>query len=139
MGARKIKLLLDTNILVSAVISKGNPWKILTGILSEEYIGVTSPQLLAEFSDIFHKKFPLNIPEYEYIEEQIKTDFETVNPEIPLDIVRDSSDNKVLEAAISGSCNFIVTGDKDLLILKKYKKIRILNPTDFLIEMYSKS
>lgn len=54
--------------------------------------------------------------------------------------IRDEDDNRVLEAAIEGKCNFIVTGDKDLLELGKYKrslrlrlkKIQILTPAQFL-------
>ncbi len=49
--------------------------------------------------------------------------------------VRDRDDNRVLEAAVEGDCDFIITGDRDLLELCKYKKIKIITPAQFLAEV----
>ena len=46
--------------------------------------------------------------------------------------LRDTDDNKVLETAVVGKCNWIITGDKDLLTVKKYQQIKIVNPGQFL-------
>lgn len=50
-------------------------------------------------------------------------------------VCRDPADNRVLEAAIAGNCEFIITGDKDLLILKKYQTVRILTPSAFIADI----
>ena len=61
----------------------------------------------------------------------MRMDFEVVNPRNSLKVARDDDDNRVLEAAITGKCEYIVTGDEDLLSLKKYKNIKILTPAEF--------
>ncbi|MBI2040465.1 putative toxin-antitoxin system toxin component, PIN family [Candidatus Microgenomates bacterium] len=56
-------------------------------------------------------------------------------PHETLHILRDEDDNRVLEAAREGNCDFIVTGDQDLLDLGKYKKIKILTSEEFLLQI----
>ncbi len=46
--------------------------------------------------------------------------------------LRDEADNMVLETAVIGKCSFLITGDKDLLTLKKYKNIYVVTPSKFL-------
>jgi len=48
-------------------------------------------------------------------------------------ICRDPDDDNILAAAISGKCDCIITGDKDLLVLKQHEGINIFNPRDFLM------
>lgn len=132
MVGRKIRVVLDTNILVSAIVFGGTPKKILNMILGGKLVGVTSVSLMAELSEVVHKKFPFRDTELEYLEEQMKVDFEIVRPRKILKVVRDIDDNMVLEGAVAGGCDFVVTGDKDLLDLGNYKGIRILTPAEFL-------
>lgn len=49
--------------------------------------------------------------------------------------LRDPADNKILETAVVGSCNFLITGDKDLLTIKKYQDIKIIKPAQFLNQL----
>ena len=135
MVKSRIKVVLDTNVLVSAIVFGGIPKKVLNLILKEKLIGVTSVSLMAELSEVVHKKFPFRKSDLEYLEEQIITDFEIIKPRKVLRVARDDDDNRVLEAAVEGNCGYIVTGDEDLLVLKKYKTIKILTPTKFLEEM----
>ena len=51
----------------------------------------------------------------------MRMDFEVVNPRNSLKVARDDDDNRVLEAAITGKCEYIVTGDEDLLSLKNIR------------------
>ena len=48
------------------------------------------------------------------------------------EISRDKDDNKILECGFEGNVDFIITGDDDLLVLKKYKNIRIVKPKEYL-------
>ena len=48
--------------------------------------------------------------------------------------LRDSTDNQILETAVAGKCNWIITGDKDLLTLRKYENIKIVTPNQFLVK-----
>ncbi|MEK7504238.1 MAG: putative toxin-antitoxin system toxin component, PIN family [Patescibacteria group bacterium] len=126
-----IRVVLDTNVLVSAIVFGGIPQKVLSLVFKGDLTGITSVSLMAELSEVIHKKFPFDKQDLEYWEEQMRMDFEVVNPRNSLKVARDDDDNRVLEAAITGKCEYIVTGDEDLLSLKKYKNIKILTPAEF--------
>lgn len=127
-----LKLVLDTNILISAIAFGGKPEEVLNLVLDEKVIAVTSPILLAEFQEVYNKNFPLKFVDFELTLERIEEIFKMVKPKRSLKIVRDEDDNRVLEAAVEGNCDFIITGDKDLLDLGKYKKINIMKADEFL-------
>lgn len=127
-----LKLVLDTNILISAIAFGGKPEEVLNLVLDEKVIAVTSPILLAEFQEVYKKNFPLKFVDFELTLERIEEIFKMVKPKRSLKIVRDEDDNRVLEAAVEGNCDFIITGDKDLLDLGKYKKINIMKADEFL-------
>lgn len=55
-----------------------------------------------------------------------------VYPQQRINVIRDKEDNHILECAVEGNCVYIVTGDSDLLALKKYKNIEIVKPRKFL-------
>ena len=127
-----VKVLLDTNILISAFGFGGKPRQILQLILEKKIKSVTSAILLAEFHEVINKKFPLLSFHLKRIEDKIKKVSIIVNPKQSLHVVRDIDDNRVIEAAIEGNCQYIITGDKDLLVLKSYRQIKIITPDDFL-------
>lgn len=129
----KIKVTLDTNILISAVGFGGIPKNILKLVLEDKIKAVTTNILLAELEDVITKKFP-DIP-FELLNKRIRKRFQLVKPEEHLKVARDENDDRVLEAAIEGNCQYIVTGDKDLLDLKSFRGIKILKPEEFLKEL----
>ena len=130
-----VKVLLDTNILISAIGFGGKPRQILTLVLDKKIKAVTSLILLAEFHEVINKKFHILAPQLQLMESKIKKIFLIVHPKVALDIVRDKDDNRVLEAAIQGECHYIITGDTDLLDLKVYQGIKIVTPEIFLREL----
>lgn len=127
-----VKVVLDTNIFISALVYGGVPEKVLRMILTKELQVVISPVLQAELTDIMTKKFPLSLADMYLLKEEMERSFIIVNPHMDLDVVRDNDDNRVLEAAVEGECDFIITGDQDLLELRKYKNIKIVTPAKFL-------
>lgn len=128
------RIILDSNILISAYVFGGKPEAVLNLIISEKVQGITSGVLISEFLDILRKKFGVSQAEILEIEEEIKNTFKIVFPSTTIHIVRDEDDNRVLEAAVEGECDCIITGDKDLLDLKKYKNIKILTAEKFLLK-----
>lgn len=128
----KTRAVLDTNVLVSAWLFGGHPRIILELALNNQIEGVTSPQLLSELSDVLLKKFNFSTARVRAIEGKIKSQFKVVQPKFSITILKDIPDNRVLEAAVAGRCHFIVTGDKELLALRKFKKIAIISPDEFL-------
>ena len=132
MCLKMTRVVPDTNIIISAIFWSGKPYRVLVGGLRGEYQLVTSPEIIDEVLTKLRKKF--QFPE-DKIEEQANimlSLFHIVIPATKLDVVRDKSDNKIIECAIDGKAGFIVTGDPDLLVLKEFKDIKILTADEFL-------
>lgn len=127
-----MKVVLDSNILFSAVIFGGIPQEILEAAILKKFIAISSPILVGEFLDVLRRKPGASVQQLNAIEKKVNEILEIVYPRETVTICRDEDDNRVLEAAVEGKCDYIITGDQDLLALKKFKKIIILTPKDFL-------
>jgi len=125
-------ILLDTNVILSALLFGGVPRQVLELAISKRVELVTSPVLLSELSDILRKKFKFSSQMVKKIDREMRKVHRIVEPDIQVRRVRDPADNRVLEAAHFGMCEYIVTGDKDLLDIKTWQKIRIMTPASFL-------
>ena len=137
-----IRAVLDTNILLSALITKREapPLQLYKAFISQKFLLITSPSILAEVEDVINREnvvkyHKLNPKQREAIIEQLLAlcyvTLESVKPEKVI-IERDPKDDKFLHAAVEIHAEYIVTGDKDLLDLKEYEEIKIVSPSDFL-------
>ena len=96
-----------------------------------------SREILDEYLRVFsYPKFELSEEEIkELIQEEILPYAEVVKPKRRLRVVqRDPSDDKFIECAAAGKARVIISGDKDLLSLGRYRQIRILSPAKFLAD-----
>lgn len=132
MGNDATRVVLDTNVLVSAYLHGGLPAEVLWLVIKGQCLGVTSPQLLTELTRVLAVRFSILPESLEAFEYGIREDFLLVRPTVEFSICRDASDNRVLEAASAGDCQFIVTGDRDLLVLGEFQGIGIRTPAEFL-------
>ncbi len=103
----------------------GNPRTILFKVIRKDIKAVISDILTTELLDTLIKKFSIKNTDLLLIKSQIKDNFILVYPTNEINICRDVDDNRVLEAAVEGKCKWIITGDKDLLDLKRYKNIKL--------------
>lgn len=131
MAKSLLRVVVDTNVLVSGIVFRGNPHQILQAVIDRRIQAISSKTLLAELTEILSKKMDYSPDKIRQITDQLEDLIEIVQPEKIIEVCRDTDDNRVLEAAAAGKSDFIVTGDKDLLVLKKYKTIRILTPAEF--------
>src|SRR5712691_5019776 len=108
--APQVRVLLDTNVLVSAVLFGGLPRELLHGALRGRFEVVTSVRLMAEFEEVLVERFGL-APE---IGRAARSEYELlavlVRPRRVPRIARAPDDNEVLAAAATGAADFIVTG-----------------------------
>lgn len=72
------------------------------------------------------------VPKRESFLAKLISEVEMIEIKEAISICRDSKDDKFLELTINGKANYLITGDKDLLVLHPFRKIIILNPTEFL-------
>ena len=116
-----IRLVLDTNVLISALIStRSNPARLLDAA-GKNYSLFISKEIISELEGVISRdKFGFSSEKIDSAIEAILSFSEVVNPEIKLDIVKsDPDDNKILECAIACGASYIVSGDKHLLNLKE--------------------
>lgn len=142
MAENPVRVVLDTNILFSAIAYGGKPEQVFVSVLNETIDAVTSPVLLSELQEVLSKKLSLPEEKIKVILAEIEEIFEIIQPKKTINTLKDEDDNRVLEAAVEGKCSYIVTGDKELLNLGSFKGIRILTADQFLstldIVSYSK-
>ena len=130
----KMRILLDTNNLVSAAIAKGKSRNLLLKALANEFELISSTELLNELEDVISRsKFKLSsFEEYKFFNTLRKT-VKLVKVKADFKIVKeDPDDDNVLNTAYDGKADFIVTGDLDLLRLKEFEGIKIVTASEML-------
>lgn len=127
-----MKYLLDTNVLISAFIGHGICSELFEELANQDSI-VISNVIVQDLEKNLRKKFAIS---NETLQEHIwflETHFLCAKLVSSIEkISRDSNDDHILAFAHQEKIDFIITGDKDLLVLKKYKGIRILQPKEVL-------
>ena len=132
-----MRVVLDTNVLVSALIFTGISSELVPLWQRSAITVLLSRGILEEYLRVLsYPKFQLSEAEIKaLIEEELLPYVEVVNPRRRLRVVeRDPSDDKFIECAVTGKAQVIISGDKDLLSLGRYRQIRIQSPAQFLDE-----
>ena len=129
-----MRAVFDTNVLVSALLFRGKPREALVSALEGAVQLYISQPMLSELQAVLSRpKFRL-MPEQAalYIEEVQALCLPVFPREKAVKACRDHKDHIVLECALESRCDFLVTGDKDLLVLKSFRGIPIVNAAEFL-------
>jgi putative PIN family toxin of toxin-antitoxin system len=131
-----LRVVFDTNILVSAFVFPGGVPEAVFRMAVEEQIDVISSRpLLAEFGRVLREKFEWEPSRVAEAVAQVVETVTVVHPHERVRVVKeDPADDRVLEAAAAGEAEAIVSGDLDLLRLRSWRGIRILKAAVFLSE-----
>ncbi len=126
-----MRVVLDTNVIVAAFATRGLCSDIFEVCLIDHSI-VTSEHILSEVKEKLIDKIHLAQSIAHDIVGYLRNQAEVVVPEeLYESVCRDKDDVSVIGTALSGSARFIITGDEDLLSLRKYKDIEIVTPREF--------
>lgn len=132
-----MRVVLDTNVLVSALIVKvGKPAQIINQIGAYDLL--TSKEILAETYKALHrphiqKRYPLSTKEIDSYTQRLRGISTIIQPTIKVRVIKDDpDDDKFLALAKEGGADYIVSGDPDLVGLGEYEGIPILTPAQFL-------
>jgi uncharacterized protein len=126
-----MRVVLDANVIVAAFAARGLCESVMEVCLSEHEM-VLSEKLLDEILENLLQKIRLPSGVVDGIGELLREHATMLSPApIAPGVCRDPDDVKVLSLAKDSKADYIVTGDKDLLVLKKYGGIPILNPRSF--------
>ena len=133
-----MRIVIDTNAFISSLLFKGPTNKLVDLWQKKKFVFLISKHIFEEYIRVLnYPKFYLSEEEIEgIIKEKLLPFVQVVIVEKSVSIIKiDSSDNIFLSTALSGKAKFIVSGDKHLLKLKKYRDIRILKMKDFFEEL----
>ena len=136
-----MKLVLDTNIYISAFYWGGNSQKIIDRIsegIDELYI---SDQIINEISEVMARpKFQTNKEIINgYVKTILKSSKKVFVEGNVKGVCRDKDDDDKLECALICEADFIITGDEDLLIMKNYENVKIITQREYLEKHIKKS
>ena len=133
-----MRAVVDTNILIRALIKpQGTVGPILRRLREGDYTIIYSEPVLDELLEKLRLprirvKYHLDESVIEDVLALLALRGELVNPAQPVRVCRDPDDDRLIEAALAGNAEYIVTSDEDLLVLKKFERIRIVPAHVFL-------
>lgn len=127
-----MKIVIDTNIIISAIFFGGKPDKLVGLLMSHKIGAYVSKDIIAEYYETSThleekysaRKSSLNL-------DDIVSQCTFVSPTQTVTVCRDPDDNKFIECALEGKCLYIVSGDNDLLDLKSYYDVEIITVKEF--------
>lgn len=133
-----MRLVLDTNIVVSALLWRGTPHQIVAAAHRQRVSFFTSPVLLAELADVLaREKLSAALTAVRATPEQLMQRYQqltaTIHPApIAPTIAADPDDDHVLACALAANASLVVSGDSHLLSLKTYRNIPIVTAAEAL-------
>jgi putative PIN family toxin of toxin-antitoxin system len=129
-----LRVVLDTNILISAILFGGKPRQILEKAIRGEIRLCLSEPILEELKEVLQRsKFDYSPEMIQFILTELTAIADFVNPSEIINVVlEDPEDNRILECAVEAKANYVISGDFHLLKLSKYLNIEVLDAAAFL-------
>jgi uncharacterized protein len=127
-----MRVVLDTNVLISAFIAQGICAELLEHC-SRQHCVIASDYILVEFRNCLVEKFRYTHEDATEAANLIQSIAHMVAPsDLPVSVCRDPDDSAILGTAVAGHAACIVTGDMDLLVVREYGGIAIIRPAEFI-------
>lgn len=136
-----MRAVLDTNVLIRALLKpSGTVAPVLGNLRQGTFVALYSSDLLQEIIEVlgrprFRTKYGIQSQDVEALVVLLILRGEEVIPRRKIEVCRDPKDNKVLEAAVEGRADAIVSGDEDLHVLHPFEGIPVLTPRGFLAQL----
>lgn len=127
-----MRIVIDTNVLISGVFFGGFPRKILSAVVEQKLTACATTEIINEYEEIVQeminrKQGHIN----KTILSPLIKAMEIIEPVTHVEICRDRDDNKFLGCAKDSHALYIVSGDRDLLVIEEYENIQITTAKDF--------
>lgn len=127
-----MRIVVDTNVIISGLFFGGNPSKVLMAIVDSKVNALATKEIINEYINVIERMMTNKTKSFELATlDTLFTSFELIDRKTVLELSRDPDDNKFIECAIDGNAMYIVSGDNDLLVLKQYNDIKIITVNDF--------
>lgn len=130
------RVVIDTNVLISALIQKSYPYLIIQGVLLNEKVELCLSELLfSEYYEVLHRPKFSKFHDFVNRAELLLTNVERRGvfyyPKKRVDLIRDTDDNMILELAEESRADFIITGNRNDFQLSKYLRTHIITPREY--------
>jgi putative PIN family toxin of toxin-antitoxin system len=126
-----VRVFLDTNVLASAVATRGICADVLQIALAEHEV-IVSEQALSELSRALQDKFRTSAELARETDDFLRREAEVVSVAPKLELtIRDEDDARIVEQAVAGGADVLITGDRDLVEMGEDRPVRILTPRGF--------
>ncbi len=130
------KVVIDTNVIISALIQKSYPYSIVNELFIDDKIEMcVSVELMTEYYDVLRRDkfaiFPDFIKRAEALLVEIETKATMFYPKIKLQLISDEDDNMILELADECVANFVITGNTKDFTFPIYKETKIVTPKEY--------
>jgi putative PIN family toxin of toxin-antitoxin system len=123
----------DTNIFISAFVIPGSlAEKAILKIIEEEDYLLISTDIIDEVLSVLSSKFRRDREELSHVAVILSDLAELIKPTRRIRIFKDEPDNRIMECAIYGQANLLITGDKEILQLRECKGVKIINLREYL-------
>ncbi len=133
-----IKAVFDTNILISSIFWRGPPYALMKNVISGGILLFTSLPTINEVRGVLIRDFNISMEKVEVHVDIIVSNSVMVSPTGELEVIEaDETDNRILECAVSGKADYIVSGDRHILNLRKYERIKIVKAAE-MVEILKK-
>jgi len=128
------QVVLDTNVLISAILYGGKPRAILDAALSGSIEVFVSEAIIQEFQAVLLRpRFGLTVQFVHNVVAELTSLAEWVTPEQHHQVViEDPSDNLILDCAVAAKAQYLVTGDAHLIGLQRFQEVAIITPQHFI-------
>lgn len=135
-SSTKYRVVIDTNVFISAILKSGNPARIVTLWRYGKIHLLLSPYLAAEILSVLDR---LGITSTYIQQLTYRLEHYTIQilPASHITLCQDPKDNQIFSLAVDGAADYIITGDSDLPILGNIEKTMIMKPKEFLEVMKS--
>lgn len=132
-----MRVVLDTNVLFAAYISRGTCAALYEQILATETL-ITSEPILSEFEQALLVKARVPPADAATARHQAQSNAEVVRAAtLPEPVSRDPDDDVILGTAVAAGADLIVSGDKDLVVVRQYHGIPIITPAEALARLHA--
>ncbi len=130
------KIVVDTNVIVSSLIQRSYPYKIIYELfVDDKFLLCVSEELMSEYYEVLSRPKFARFPDFFGKAESLLADIETKAkkfvPTTKLDLISDKDDNMVLELADECLADFIITGNTNDFTFSEYKQTKIVSPKEY--------
>jgi putative PIN family toxin of toxin-antitoxin system len=130
------KIIIDTNVIVSSLIQRSYPYRIIYHhFIEDKFILCVSDDLISEYHEVLKRPKFAGFPDFVGKARSLLADIESkalkFSPTLKIEIISDKTDNMILELADECDADYIITGNTNDFIIANYKRTKIISPREY--------